>query len=207
MTCTTKKLYKSIEACPGKKVMPGIRRRLYYIDKRNIAKFPKLTSLDEQNLTDMAKLAQYKGNFELVQDKFFQYIDLKDEASNVKFDPVGEEGSKLYNNQATMVVAGLDDEVKGFCRQVLDDDLVLVYQDRAGKFCVLGNEMFTCKINPSGDSGTEATSSIITSFDVQCYDECPVPTYLGELPLSATTYVNCETGEVMEREQEEHHGE
>lgn len=199
MNCNTKKLYKSIEACPGKKILPGIRRRLYYVEKSGIAKFPVLTPLDEQGLTEMAKLGQYKGSFEMNENTFFKFLDLKDEASNVTFEPVGEDPGKLFNNQANAIVAGQDDDVKGFARQVLDDDLVLVYQDRAGKFCVLGNEMFKCHIDPSGDTGAEVTGAITTTFAIQCYDECPVPTYVGELPLSASQYINCESGEILAR--------
>ena len=93
-------------------------------------------------------------------------------------------------------MAGQDDEVKGFARQALNDDIVYVYQDRAGKFCVLGNEMFQCHTSPSGDTASEATGAVITTFDIQCYDECPVPTYMGKLPISATEYIDCADGEV-----------
>ncbi len=196
MTCTSKSLYKSIEACPGKKLMPGIRRRLYYKNRRAIAAFPKLPDADDEDVTDMAQLAQYKGDFTLAAEEYWQFIDLKDEASNVTFEPVGENGSKLYNNQANAIVAGQDDEVKGFARQALNDDIVYVYQDRAGKFCVLGNEMFECHTSPSGDTAAEATGAITTTFAIQCYDECPVPTYMGKLQISATEYIDCADGEV-----------
>lgn len=196
MGCKTSSLYKSIEACPGKKFLPGIRRRLYFVPKAFIASFPKLPDIGSEKVDDMAKLAQYKDNFELVSDEYWRYIDLKDESSNVTYETVGEDGSKLVNNQANAIVAGQDDEVKGFGRQALNDDIVYVYQDRAGKFCVLGNEMFKCHTSPSGDTGAEATGAVTNTFAIQCYDECPVPTYLGRLQLSATEYIDCADGEV-----------
>ena len=195
MSCTTKSLYKSIEACPGKKLMPGIRRRLYYKNRRAIAAFPKLPDADDENVNDMAQLAQYQGDFTLAAEEYWQFIDLKDEASNVTFEPVGEDPSQLYSNQANAIVAGQDDEVKGFARQALNDDIVYVYQDRSGKFCVLGNEAFKCHTKPSGDTAAEATGAITTTFAIQVYDECPVPTYTGKLMLSATTYIDCADGE------------
>ena len=195
MSCTTKTLYKSIEACPGKKVLPGIRRRLYYIDKASIATFPKLPEIGAEGVTDMAKLAQLQGDFVLASEKYFNFIDLKNEASNVTFEPAGDD-STLVNNQANAIVAGQDDEVKGFGRQALNDDIVYVYQNRDGKFCVLGNEMFKCHTSPSGDTGAEATAAITTTFAIQCYDECPVPTYTGKLYLSEKTYVDCADGEI-----------
>lgn len=196
MSCTTKSLYKSIEACPGKKNLPGIRRRLYYVHKAGIATFPKLPDADDEGVTDMAKLAQLQGDFIMASDTYFQFIDLKDEASNVTYETVGEDGSKLFNNQANAIVAGQDDAVKGFARQALNDDIVYVYQDRAGKFCVLGNEMFKCHTSPSGDTAAEATGAVTSTFAIQCYDECPVPTYTGKLPISATEYIDCADGEV-----------
>ena len=196
MSCTTKSLYKSIEACPGKKLLPGIRRRLYYKNRRAIASFPKLPDADGEGVIDMAALAQYMGDFTLAAEEYWQFIDLKDEASNVTFETVGEDGSKLFNNQANAIVAGPDDEVQGFARQALNDDIVYVYQDRAGKFCVLGNEMFKCHTSPSGDTASEATGAVTTTFAIQCYDECPVPTYTGKLMLSSTEYIDCADGEV-----------
>jgi hypothetical protein len=198
MSCNTKSLYQSIEACPGKKRLPGIRRRLYYKNRRAIAAFPKLPDADDENVTGMAELAQYKGDFTLAAEEYWQYIDLKDEASNVTFEPVGEDGSQLFSNQANAIVAGQDDELKGFARQALNDDVVYVYQDRAGKFCVLGNEMFKCHTRPSGDTAAEATGAVTTTFAIQVYDECPVPTYKGKLMLSATEYIDCADGEVKQ---------
>lgn len=198
MSCDTKSLYKSIQACPGKKSLPGIRRRLYYVHKAGIVTFPKLPDVGDDEVTSMAQLAQLMGDFGLAADTFFQFIDLKDEASNVTYDTVGEDGSKLVNNQANAIVAGQDDEVKGFARQALNDDIVYVYQDRAGKFCVLGNDMFKCHTTPSGDTAAEATGAVTSTFAIQCYDECPVPTYTGKLPLSATTYLDCADGLVKQ---------
>ena len=194
MSCTTESLYQSIEACPGKKVLPGIRRRLYYINKADIAAFPTLPNIGDEGVANMADLAKYSGDFTLAAEKYFQFIDLKDEASNVTFETVGEDGSRLFNNQANAIVAGQDDDIKGFARQALNDDLVYVYQNRNGSFAVLGNEMFKCHTSPSGDTAAEATAASTTTFAIQCYDECPVPTYTGKLPIAASKYIDCSDG-------------
>ena len=196
MNCSTKSLYKSVEACPGKKNLPGIRRRLYYKNKAAIATFPKLPEVGGEEVTDMAMLARLQGDFVLAADEYWQFIDLKDEASNVTYETVGEDESRLFNNQANAIVSGQDDEVKGFARQALNDDIVYVYQDRAGKFCTLGNDMFKCHTSPSGDTAAEATGAVTSTFAIQCYDECPVPTYTGKLQISATQYIDCADGEL-----------
>ena len=191
--CNTASVYDSIESCPGQRSLPGIRRRLYYINKADIAAFPTLPAPSAENIT-MPGLAAYTGDFTLQSDKYFQFIDLKDEASNVTFETVGEDGSKLVNNQANAIVTGMGDEVKGFCRQALNDDLIYVYQNRDGKFCVIGNEAFTCHTTPTGDTGTEPTGAITTTLAIQCYDEAPVPTFKGKLYTAEKTYIDCEDG-------------
>ena len=196
MACTTESLYQSIEACPGKKVLPGIRRRIYFIPKADIAAFPALPNVGDSGVDTMAALAQYDGDFTLAADKYFQFIDLKDEASNVTFETVGEDGSRLFDNPANAIVAGQDDDIKGFARQALNDDILFVYQNRNGSFAVLGNEMFKCHTTPSGDTAAEATAACTTTFAIQCYDECPVPTYTGKLSISATQYIDCADGSV-----------
>lgn len=195
-TCDIKSVYESVEACPGQRIQPGIRRRLYYIPKVKIVVWPTLPGPSDQNVK-MEDLAKYSGDFTLTENGVFSFIDLKDEASNVTFETVGEDPSKLFNNQANAIVAGQPDAVKGFSRQALNEDLVYVYQQRDGKFCVLGNEAFKCHTSPSGDTGAEVTGSTTTSIAIQVYDECPVPTYVGKLPLSSTEYLDCQTGKVM----------
>ena len=195
-TCNTKSVYESVEACPGQSVRPGIRRRIYYIGKSKIAVWPTLPSPSDQNVK-MEDLAKYKGDFTLVENAVFKFIDLKDEASNVTFEPVGEDPSKIYNNQANAIVAGQSDAIKGFAREALNEDLVYVYQQRDGKFCVLGNEEFKCHTSPSGDTGAEVTGTTTTTLAIQVYDECAVPTYVGKLHLSAEEYLDCSTGKVM----------
>ena len=194
--CDTTSVYESVEACPGQRIMSGVRRRIYYIEKTKIVEWPTLPSPSDQNVK-MEDLAKYTGDFTLAENATFKFLDLKDEASNVTFEPVGEDPSKLFNNQANAIVAGQPDAIKGFSREAVNEDLVYVYQQRDGKFCVLGNEAFKCHTSPSGDTGAEVTAATTTTFAIQVYDECPVPTYVGKLHLSAEEYLDCATGKVM----------
>lgn len=174
-----------------------MRRRLYMIPKSFIAAWPTLPSLDDQTPpTEMKDLAIYNGDFTLAENKYFTFIDLKDEASNATFEPVGEKGSKLFNNKANAIITGIPDDVKGFARQAVDDDIVYVYQQRDGKFCVLGNEEFECVTDPSGDTGTEATGATTTTLAINVNDICPVPTYKGKLYVGEHQYVDCATGKL-----------
>lgn len=194
MACDSQSVYESLEQCPGQRNTPGIRRRLFYINKIDIAAWPALPRPGDNGI-GMADLAVYDGDFTLKADKYFQFIDLKPESSNVTFETVGDGiGSKMVNNQVNAIVSGMPDEVKGFARQALNDDLVYVYQQTNGKFCVIGNEAYTCNTNPSGDTGSSPTDASTTTLGIQCYDECPVPTYTGKLPIAASKYIDCADG-------------
>lgn|GEM_PF-1548698 len=193
--CTTKNVYESIKACPGQKTVPGIRRCIYFVSMYSVVTWPKLPKLGDEEVTKMESLSQLKGDFVLAAEKFFRSIELKDKASNVTFETVGNSGSKLFTNKANAIVVGMPDEVKGFIRQAIDDKLIVVYQQRDGKFCVLGNEDFPCETSGSGDTGSDPTNGDMTStIALESYDECPVPTYTGKLPLSATEYLDCADG-------------
>ena len=196
--CANKTVYDSLQHCPGKKALAGIRRRIYYVPKSDIVTFPTLPAITGASGQKMEDLAKLSGDFTLAADKYFQFIDLKDEASNVTFESAGENGSKLYNNQANAIVTGMGDDIKGFCRQALNDDLVYVYQNRDGSFCVIGNEAFTCHTDPTGDTGTEPTGAITTTLAIQCYDEAPVPSYAGKLYIADGKYIDCADGQEKE---------
>lgn len=197
MSCTTNTLYASVEACPGKGNLAGIRRRLYFIPKSDIVSWPTLPEMSgDKKAADMGALATRTGAFTLKADAYFHFLDLKDNSSSVTFETAGELGSQIINNQATAIVAGSSKELAGFARQVKNDDLVYVYQERDGAFRILGNEAYSTDTKPSGDSGAEATAAKTSTFAIQVYDDCPAPYYEGKLPLSATEELDCSTGQV-----------
>ena len=66
-------IYKSLEYCTGKMSMPGTRPRAYFIPKKHITTWP---TLPMANATEMGKVAVYDGNFTLVSDKSFLFLDL-----------------------------------------------------------------------------------------------------------------------------------
>ena len=150
--CTVNQVYGSIEACPGRSVLAGIRRRLYFIPKSDIVKWPalpKLNATGNDAAKDMGALATYKGSFTLKADATWKFIDLKDNASNVTHDTAGELGSQIIENKATAIVAGTSKELAGFGRQSKNDDLVYVYQERDGAYRVLGNDMYSTDTAPT----------------------------------------------------------
>lgn len=194
--CTVNTQYGSIEACPGKKSIAGIKRRVYFVPKSDIASWPKLPELGDADAKDMAALAVYVGNFTLKADAYWKYFDLKDNSSEVTWETAGELGSQIENNQATLIMVGPSKEIIGFQRQCKNDDIVYIVQEKDGAFHVLGNKDYSATDSkPSGTLGTEITGAKTCTVAIQVYDDCPAPYYEGTLLLSATTQLNCATGE------------
>lgn len=192
--CSIPDLYDSLEHCPGKTSLPGIRPKVYYIPKRQIVEFPELPELDADGLT-MGKAATLVGDFSLAADAKFRTIDALSTASNVTSASQGEMPSKSYLNSCTIKHAGTDEDATGFCRLANVDDLVYVVQQRNGKFRVIGNSMMETDTKPAQDSGMAVTDASGTTLEISVSDICPAPFYAGKLPTEDGV-LDCATGKL-----------
>ena len=177
--CTSKGMYGSLAWCPGQTSSPGIRRKVYFIPKSWIAKWPTLPAID--GAQNMAALATYDGDFVLASDKKWQYLELLTTKSNISSESQGEKPSKTILNKATLVYAGTDEEASGFCRQANIDELIFLCQQRNGKFRVVGSEAFDPDVTISQTSGEGETGTAGTTLEAQCTDVCPSPFYTGKI--------------------------
>lgn len=130
--CTSKGMYESLSWCPGQTSQPGIRRKVFFIPKSWIEKWPVLPDID--GAESMAALATYEGDFVLAADKKWQYLEVLTTKSNITSDSQGEKPSKTILNKATLLYAGTDEEASGFCRQANNDEMIYLCQQRNGKF-------------------------------------------------------------------------
>ena len=177
--CTSKGMYGSLAWCPGQTSSPGIRRKVYFIPKSWIAKWPTLPAID--GAKNMAALATYDGDFVLASDKKWQYLELLTTKSNISSESQGEKPSKTILNKATLVHAGTDEEASGFCRQANIDELIFLCQQRNGKFRVVGSEAYDPDVTISQTSGEGETGTAGTTLEAQCTDVCPSPFYTGKI--------------------------
>ena len=182
--CTTANLYDSLRFCDGNVVIPGIRRRVYYIPKSNIVSYPTLPDVDADGAS-MGSIATYVGNFVLAADSKFKYIDIDDASSNVDSESQGEMYSRTFLNKATFKHPGKAEEATGFARMANNSDLLFLYQERSGKFRVLGNDKFTTNVKPAQNSGAKETDASGTTLSIEVSDVCPAPFYTGEIPLDS----------------------
>ena len=172
--------------CEGRPVLPGIRRRIYYTHKSNIAVWPVLTK-DEYGRPTVAK---YTGSFKLNADTYWKRIDLLVNNSGITSEPQGEAPSQTQLNKLTAVHPGTEEEATMLSSYVNNSDCVYLVQQSNGKYRVIGNEMYQSKSTVNQDSGQGATGTASTTLNVEVTDQIAAPFYEGEIALSADEVIN-----------------
>lgn len=181
MVCTTKDLYKSVKKCPGARIAPGIRARIFFILKSQILTWPTLPTPGDEKNTDPAKFSQYTGNFTLAGDAKWHCLDLVDAKSNFTSETQGEAPSATFLNKGEFIVGGTDEDITGFATMAINDELIMMVQDRKGRSRVIGCEAFAPKITVSQASGSGVTDSCTTTVNTEATDFCPTPFYTGKI--------------------------
>lgn len=198
--CDSVDLYKSLDFCEGQTVLPGIRKKVYFQKKANIAKWPTLPDLAEG--ATMAGLATYTGNFTMAADKKWLTLKNMDTKSDVNCEVQGEKPSVTHLNKASIFHPGTEEEAAGFCRMAAADDLVFLVQQRNGKFRVLGSEEFETVVKPTTALGQGVTGTAGTTLEIEATDVCPAPFYPGKIETEDGDISGLD-GSALEEESEE----
>lgn len=173
--CTN--LQKSLSWCEGTPVLPGIRRRLYYIAKSSIVKWPTLAK-DENGRTTTAT---YQGNFTLSSDVTWKYIDVLSSKSQVQSEAQGEKPSQTQLNTLTAVHPGIGEEATAAAAYLNNNDNVFLFQDMNGLFRVIGSELYGTDTTVAQDLGQGPTGTASTTITCKASDVVPAPFYPGEI--------------------------
>jgi len=179
-------VYASLKFCNGETVLPGIRSRVYYISKANIATWPTVVSdwtvMANDKSQNAAHGAAYSGNFTLASDAHWDFIDLVANNGSVTWETQGEAPSQTIKNTASFKHARIDAAAASVQSLALNSDLVFLVQQRDGFFRVIGSEAFVAEVSVSGGTGEDVTSSDAGStFEVSCTDTAPAPFYFGTI--------------------------
>ena len=187
--CVFPDLYENMKVCIGEKSLPGVRAHVYIIPKADIAAWPELPALDDDDV-ELEDVATYDGDFTLAASKFWKKIELRENVNGIVSEAQGEDGSKSFKDTATLIYPGTTAQAAGFCRQIVNDDVVIAVPQRDGKIRILGNEQFRTQVNPSMDTGKASTDASQTQIEASVDTICPAPFYPGKLMLSSTTYID-----------------
>ena len=193
--CTS--ILKSLAWCQGTPELPGIKRRIYYIGKDQIVKWPTLNHDNRRRLT----AAAYAGNFVLAADAHWKYIDILPDKSQLTSEAQGEYPSMTQLNKLTAVHPGVGVDASALAAYVNNNDCVYLVETVQGKFRVVGSEAWLVKSTVAQDLGQGPTGTTSTTLSVEATDECPAPFYYGKIetedgtiqPEAASDVTNSET--------------
>ena len=171
-------LQKSLAWCMGTPELPGIRKRIYYISKDQIAEWP--TYIRDVNNRRMKKAA-YRGDFVLVADAKWKYIDIIPEKSQLTSEPQGELPSQTQLNKLVAVFPGVSPEASAAACYLNNSDNVFLVEDMKGFFRVVGCRKWFTKTTVSQDNGQGPTGNTSTTINVEAPDEVPSPFYMGNI--------------------------
>lgn len=194
MSCKNDNLYNSLAWCTGRRVLPGIRKRLYYIPKSDIVKWPVLPNAPEKD-GNISEIVTYKGDFTLAADAKWRYIEVVTGESPVSSEAQGEMPSQTSLNKGTFKYPSIEEEATAFAKQANNDDLVYCYQSAGGRYRIIGNEMYLTTTKVKQEHGATVTDKAGTTIETECTDLCPPPFYTGKL-LTEEGELDCSTGEL-----------
>ena len=169
---------QSLEWCEGAVNLPGIRREVYVIAKRDIVKFPDRVL---EYVTSMGEIATLQGSFVLAETAKWNVLYVLVDRSPVVVENQGVKPSKSFLNRATFVHPGVEEDAAAFCALANNDDYVYIIQTKPGKYRVLGNEMYQTETTPTQALGAGATDEMGTTIEVTVTDSMPAPFYAGEI--------------------------
>lgn len=170
-------IQKSLAWCQGTPELPGVRRRIYYIAKSEIVKYPQLERDDLGRPTS----AILKGDFELKADAKWKYIDILPDKSQLTSEAQGELPSQTQLNKLTAVHPGVGPEASAAAAYINNTDNVFLVEDMKDNYRVLGNDKWDTKSTVAQDLGQGATGTTSTTINVEATDEVPAPFYVGSL--------------------------
>ena len=174
-TNTCNALQKSLAWCQGTPELPGVKRRIFYIAKADIADFPTLPH-DERGRTTSAVLS---GDFVLKADRKWKYIDILPDKSQLTSEAQGELPSQTQLNKLTAVHPGVGEEATAAAAYINNTDSIFIVEDMKGNYRVLGNDKWSTKATVTQDLGQGATGTTSTTINVEATDEVPAPFYKG----------------------------
>lgn len=168
-------IQESLEWCLGTPELPGILSRIYSISKAKIAKWPTLPRTESGQLS----AAKYEGNFELVADAKWLFIDVLPDKSQLTSDAQGEAPSQTQLNKLVALHPAVGEQATAAAAYLNNGDNVFLVADMHGKYRVVGSERWVTKTTVAQDLGQGATGATSTTINVEATDECPAPFYAG----------------------------
>lgn len=171
---------KSLDWCMGTPELPGIKKRLFYISKNSIVKWPQYPRNNNGSISG----SLLQGRFVLKADAFWNHIIILAEKSQLTSEAQGEIPSQTQLNKLVAVHPGIGPEATALSAYVANSDNVYIVEDMKGRFRVVGSEKWPTKSAVSQDLGQGPTGSTSTTLTVEASDESVSPFYDNDIVTS-----------------------
>ncbi len=169
--CST--IQKSLSWCQGRPQYAGIRRRLYFVPRAKIVKWPTLS----RDSIGRVLSANYEGEFVLAADASWQYIDILPEKSQLTSEAQGEYPSQSQLNKLVAVHPGIELDATAAAAWFNNNEPIFMVEDMNGVYRIIGNENYPIKVTVSQDVGQGITGNPSTTITVEASDDVPAPFY------------------------------
>ncbi len=183
MPTTCNNLQRSLDWCQGTPELPGIKRRIYYLAKSQIVRWPTLPTDENGRPTS----AIYQGNFVLAADASWKHIDVLPDKCQVTSEAQGEVPSQTQLNKLTAVHPAVGPEASAAAAYINNTDNVFLVEDMRGKYRVIGCDKWNTKATVAQDLGQGATGTTSTTINAEASDVVPAPFYEGEIVTETDT--------------------
>lgn len=170
-------LQQSIGWCEGTPEPAGIRRRAYYIAMSDAVGEPKIP-VDENGRPISSIL---DGDFTLAADKTWKYIDFLPEKSQFQSDPQGDYPNQTQLDKLTLVHPAVGPEATNACAYINNTRCYFLFQDRKGRWRLVGNKDYESKNTVAQDLGQGVTGSTSTTISVEASNLVSAPFFNGTI--------------------------
>lgn len=170
-------LQQSIGWCEGTPEPAGIRRRAYYIAMSDAVDDPKIP-VDENGRPISSIL---DGDFTLAADKTWKYIDFLPEKSQFQSDPQGDYPNQTQLDKLTLVHPSVGPEATNACAYINNTRCYFLFQDRKGRWRLVGNKDYESKNTVAQDLGQGVTGSTSTTISVEASNLVSAPFFNGTI--------------------------
>lgn len=175
MNC--KKIQKSLDWCLGTPELPGIRNRIFYIEKKYIMKWPELMRDDNGNISGNS----YVGSFVIAPDSAFHYITILGEKSQLTSEAQGEQPNQTQLNKLVGVLPYTDDRATMLAAYLNNTDCIFIAEDMAGHYRVIGSPYYHTKATVTLNIGQNGGETGSTTMNIEAPDIVTSPFYNGEI--------------------------
>ena len=168
------------------KNLGGLAQRIYFGLWMDVATWPA----DAELPLTLDALGVSTGSIIMKPGKRMFELYTTEDAAKLDINVIGEEGGKGYEFLLHVFAPGLNKKLLGFMNATKNEDLVLIAQDSAGQFYLLGCEIRSAKFQASDGSGTGSTTDGRRGLGMTfAYRTHSLYEYTGTIPLTPAEVV------------------